>query len=172
MNFTPFTIWTFACDQDLSLFYFSCSHEQIMLLLAFFLLFRQSICYINATGVFSGQDPGTKQWPMRQEITSFASSKEMWDLYVQALLEFQDSDPENPTSFYQIAGIHGYPRAPWDNVGGSGNAGFCMHNSVLFPIWHRPYLALYEVCVIGPLRLPLIVLAKSFELHTKNRKTL
>ncbi|KAK5106279.1 hypothetical protein LTS08_000397 [Lithohypha guttulata] len=49
-------------------------------------------------------------------------------------------------SYYQIAGIHGYPQVAWDDVYGNpnGSTGYCMHNSVLFELWHRPYLALFE----------------------------
>lgn len=46
------------------------------------------------------------------------------------------------------SGIHGRPFQSWDDVNGSGNpnTGYCTHGSVLFPTWHRPYLAVYEVC--------------------------
>jgi len=47
--------------------------------------------------------------------------------------------------------IHGWPYRPWDNVQatpGNENTGYCHHVSVLFPTWHRPYLALFEVCFI------------------------
>lgn len=119
-----------------------------MFLSIFILLFQCCLCYINATGVLHGQDPTTGQWPMRQEINVLASQgKEMWDLYIQALLAFHNTSADDPLSYYQIAGIHGYPKGPWNNIGGSGVGGFCMHNSVLFPLWHRPYLALYEVSV-------------------------
>jgi tyrosinase len=49
-------------------------------------------------------------------------------------------------------GIHGRPFVPFDNVlaePGDENNGYCTHVSILFPTWHRPYLALYEV---GPLK--------------------
>ena len=67
----------------------------------------------------------------------------------------------DPMSYFQIAGtrhlpatmqqlttegIHGYPHIAWDGVSGNGTyAGFCMHSDQLFPSWHRPYLALFEV---------------------------
>lgn len=43
-------------------------------------------------------------------------------------------------------GIHGYPHRSWDGVDGGYDSGFCTHQSILFPPWHRPYLALFEVC--------------------------
>ena len=44
-------------------------------------------------------------------------------------------------------GIHGYPTIEWDNAPGNPvwGWGYCTHDSVLFPTWHRPYVALYEV---------------------------
>jgi hypothetical protein len=45
-------------------------------------------------------------------------------------------------------GIHGVPFVTWNGVGpaaGASMSGYCPHSSVLFPTWHRPYLALYEV---------------------------
>jgi Common central domain of tyrosinase len=47
-------------------------------------------------------------------------------------------------------GIHGEPFISWDDVNGVDNptfGGYCTHSSILFLTWHRPYLALYEVCV-------------------------
>ncbi len=45
-------------------------------------------------------------------------------------------------------GIHGRPYTLWNNVNGQFNyTGYCTHDSILFPTWHRPYLALFEVRV-------------------------
>ena len=63
---------------------------------------------------------------------------------------------ENQTellSFFQVSGIHGLPNVPWDGAtDGQTNltsfewGGYCTHESVIFPTWHRPYVMLYEVC--------------------------
>ena len=52
-------------------------------------------------------------------------------------------------------GIHSYPLVGWDGekgvpdkVGKDPYPGYCAHNGVTFPIWHRPYLLLYEVSYI------------------------
>lgn len=42
-------------------------------------------------------------------------------------------------------GIHGRPFVAWDGVNGPFKTGYCTHGSILFPTWHRPYLALFEV---------------------------
>ncbi|KAF9005141.1 hypothetical protein BDQ17DRAFT_1353900 [Cyathus striatus] len=44
----------------------------------------------------------------------------------------------------QLGGIHGLPYIPW-NGSVSQDGGYCVHGSVLFPTWHRPYMMLYEV---------------------------
>ncbi|KAK3714227.1 hypothetical protein LTR37_008029 [Vermiconidia calcicola] len=52
------------------------------------------------------------------------------------------------TSYYQISGIHGVPSQDYNGVGRcstcSGSDGYCTHDSILFPAWHRAYIALYE----------------------------
>jgi tyrosinase len=56
------------------------------------------------------------------------------------------------TSWFQVSGIHGRPYIAWDNVNPTTPdptafpTGYCTHGQVLFPTWHRPYLALFEVC--------------------------
>jgi tyrosinase len=54
---------------------------------------------------------------------------------------------------------HGYPEGAWDNApaprkdpknpkkGDQPYGGYCNHNGLNFPTWHRPYMALFEVCV-------------------------
>jgi tyrosinase len=57
----------------------------------------------------------------------------------------------NSLSHFSMSGIHGLPYVQWEGAGsnhpvqGSRWGGYCTHGSVLFPTWHRPYLALYEV---------------------------
>ncbi|EXJ57078.1 hypothetical protein A1O7_07422 [Cladophialophora yegresii CBS 114405] len=83
--------------------------------------------------------------PLRYEIHDFANPGPAFDLYILALRDFQLLNQTDPLSYFQIAGIHGFPRVSWDGVAGSGGyPGFCMHASTPFPTWHRPYLALYE----------------------------
>ena len=53
--------------------------------------------------------------------------------------------PAATTQLLTFKGIHGYPQTPWDGVDGAGSFGYCMHSCVLFPSWHRPFVALYEV---------------------------
>ena len=69
-------------------------------------------------------------------------------LLLLALQKFEAQANTSATSYYQISGIHGVPRQNYNNVGEcstcSGADGYCTHDSVLFPAWHRAYLALYE----------------------------
>ncbi|EGR46236.1 uncharacterized protein TRIREDRAFT_50793, partial [Trichoderma reesei QM6a] len=85
--------------------------------------------------------------PLRLEIRDVKADKYRWDLYILALSMFQSVNQDDPLSYYQVAGIHGVPFVTWNGVGpaaGASQSGYCPHSSVLFPTWHRPYLALYE----------------------------
>lgn len=100
------------------------------------------------TGVtFNGSGP----IPQRLEIRQLQKNDCQWNLYLLALAQFQSMNQSTMTSYYQIAGIHGRPFIPWDNVpfapGRSG--GYCTHSSILFPTWHRPYVALFEQVLYG-----------------------
>jgi hypothetical protein len=48
-------------------------------------------------------------------------------------------------------GIHGMPYMPWNESTLPQSVpvlGYCTHNSSLFPSWHRPYVALFEVRIL------------------------
>jgi len=98
---------------------------------------------------------------VRREIVELFSStkpedKATVDLFLQALTNLQNRDPQDPTSYYQIAGVHGKPYQPWDPHPGDPQdpdqwqegenrwGGYCVHGDTLFPTWHRPYLAAIE----------------------------
>ncbi|KKA30812.1 hypothetical protein TD95_003673 [Thielaviopsis punctulata] len=86
--------------------------------------------------------------PMRPEIRQLRDDEYGWNLYLLALSMLQYTDQDDVLSYYQIAGIHGLPFQSWNGVQPKSqqtkNTGYCTHSSVLFPIWHRPYLALLE----------------------------
>ncbi|EFY96910.2 tyrosinase [Metarhizium robertsii ARSEF 23] len=101
--------------------------------------------YYPITGI--PVQPG-EQAPARRELASWSTSTVPEDqiqvsLFIRALQKMQDKNPlEELLSYFQIAGIHGYPVVPWDH---SGQHGFyCTHGSITFPTWHRPYMLLYE----------------------------
>lgn len=77
-----------------------------------------------------------------------ATQPEQWSLFIQAMQQWQTASQDDETGYYQVTGIHGVPRQNWDGVepcDGCGNAdGYCTHDSVLFPAWHRAYVALFE----------------------------
>ncbi|PPQ98988.1 hypothetical protein CVT26_014415 [Gymnopilus dilepis] len=90
--------------------------------------------------------------PNRLEINDFVKHEKFFSLYVQALHLLQTrGTQDDPGSFFQIGGIHGIPYTAWDGVMGdkpvnasAPSGGYCNHGNVLFPTWHRPYVALYE----------------------------
>lgn len=71
------------------------------------------------------------------------NKKPLSDL-VKAWKAIQELDPEDPNSFFMIAGYHGSPfrGAGWGNAQWWG--GYCNHGNVLFPTWHRAYLLRLE----------------------------
>ena len=51
-----------------------------------------------------------------------------------------------------LPGIHGQPLVPWDEdtQPQAPDLGYCTHNSLLFPTWHRPYVNLFEAWFLWP----------------------
>ncbi|CDO69906.1 hypothetical protein BN946_scf184884.g65 [Trametes cinnabarina] len=98
------------------------------------------------TGPVGSQTEGAPA-PNRLEINDFVKEEEMFSLYIQALEIMYGSKQEDLISFFQIGGIHGLPYIAWSGAGAEDSAepaGYCTHGSVLFPTWHRPYVALFE----------------------------
>ncbi|KAH6849645.1 tyrosinase [Chaetomium sp. MPI-CAGE-AT-0009] len=86
--------------------------------------------YYPIQGIKAGWGPGNRV-PIRREIN-----------------EWSDSRDHSRDSYFQIAGIHGMPYTSWDEPSLTAeevkNKGYCVHANALFPLWHRPYLLLYE----------------------------
>eukprot|EP00250_Pteridium_aquilinum_P020881 c24976_g3_i1 orf=749-2773(-) len=82
------------------------------------------------------------------------------DVFLLAFSAVQGLEANDRWSFYQIAGIHGYPHAPFDGDEGNWDpknpewwGGYCQHGSPLFPTWHRPYMMLLEQSIIRQAKL-------------------
>lgn len=74
-----------------------------------------------------------------------------FNLFALALVQLQKAGPADLMGWFQLAGIHGLPKALWDNVAwapenvnSSSISGYCVHSTSTFATWHRPYLALLE----------------------------
>ena len=118
---------------------------------------------VAITGSQGGVNSVTGQRPFRQDISTFKNSGPAFDLYILSLQQFQQQNQSALLSYYQVAGnvpllvfdvwlltrgqgIHGRPYIAWDGVQGAFQRGYCTHGAILFPSWHRPYVALFEVC--------------------------
>lgn len=108
--------------------------------------------------------PGT---PIRREINELFPSEDpltrkQWTLFILGLEKFKKMPVDERESYFQVAGIHGYPQTSWDGApdppkdpdwnppkskpwGANPYGGYCHHNTIAFPTWHRPYMLLYEV---------------------------
>ncbi|KAF5547017.1 tyrosinase precursor [Fusarium napiforme] len=112
---------------------------------------------------YPGEIPYVKGLPVRKEISSLANSddaeeRKQWTLFVLALERFKSMPVDDKLSYFQIAGIHGDPEVAWDGApepkhapdkktkqaGDQPFGGYCNHNSLNFPAWHRPYMLLFE----------------------------
>lgn len=107
---------------------------------------RQAAGSVLTTGA-NGYGDG--QTHSRLEIGDIVANRpDQFVLLILAMSDFQARPGNSATSYWQIAGIHGVPRANWDSVSACascGNAdGYSTHDSILFPTWHRAYLALFE----------------------------
>ena len=103
---------------------------------------RRQSGIIPVTGASGSTQP-------RLEIRQMQTQKpNQFTLLILALQQFQQKSQSDATSYYQVSGIHGVPRQNYNNVGQCSTCtnadGYCTHDSVLFPAWHRAYMALFE----------------------------
>ncbi|KAG9009286.1 hypothetical protein FRB90_008451 [Tulasnella sp. 427] len=103
--------------------------------------------HIIVTGV---PNDGTSALPPpRLEINDLVNNEKHFSLFIQALQRMYATSQSKSESHFQLGGIHGIPVIPWEGAGsrpvaGTRFGGYCTHGTVLFPTWHRPYLAIYE----------------------------
>ncbi|HLI57779.1 MAG TPA: tyrosinase family protein [Actinomycetota bacterium] len=78
-----------------------------------------------------------------QEEYRNGNTKPLDDL-MRAWKGIKELDPADPRSFFSLGGLHGEPfrGAGWGTSAYWG--GYCNHGNVLFPTWHRMYLATLE----------------------------
>ncbi|KAI8822795.1 hypothetical protein BJ741DRAFT_635115 [Chytriomyces cf. hyalinus JEL632] len=90
----------------------------------------------------------------RQEVHDFFAPKNIraYSLFLQAFYYMKTLPETDPRSFAAIANIHGEPEGlTYDNFPGpkgDSNKGYCKHADPLFPLWHRPYIALIETVIV------------------------
>ncbi|KAF5594587.1 uncharacterized protein FSUBG_9407 [Fusarium subglutinans] len=121
-------------------------------------------------GIPSNAKPETKNipyvpgLPCRHDISEFFPSdvplkQKQWTLMVLGMNRFKALGVEKKLSYFQVAGIHAYPLQSWDGAepprkdpecpkdlppGANPYGGYCEHNTITFPTWHRPYMLLFE----------------------------
>ncbi|KAJ3530012.1 hypothetical protein NM208_g9513 [Fusarium decemcellulare] len=109
--------------------------------------------------------PYDPNMPVRKEISVLANpdpkgkeGQKQWTLFILALEKFKYMPVEDKLSYFRVAGIHAYPEIAWDGApepkhapppedkrpGKQPYGGYCNHNGLNFPTWHRPYMALFE----------------------------
>jgi len=63
---------------------------------------------------------------------------------VKAFKGIQRLPPDDPNSFYCLAGFHGEPFRGKGVTKKDWWGGYCHHANILFPMWHRAYLLRFE----------------------------
>eukprot|EP00250_Pteridium_aquilinum_P017985 c23884_g1_i1 orf=132-2228(-) len=104
--------------------------------------------------------PHSKSGGTKRSKESLDWLKQRRDVFLLAFQNVLALDASDKWSFYQIAGIHGLPHAPYDGDEGDWDpsnpdwwGGYCQHGSPLFPTWHRPYMMLIEQSIIRQAKL-------------------
>ncbi|KAM0340584.1 hypothetical protein ACHAPU_010421 [Fusarium lateritium] len=77
-----------------------------------------------------------------QELVSLYDSgdRTLLENLVRAFRVIQSLPTDHPDSFFVIAGYHGEPFVEEDPTNPDWWGGYCQHQTVLFPTWHRAYL--------------------------------
>ena len=63
---------------------------------------------------------------------------------IRAFRGIQELSPCKEKSFYHFAGLHGLPVREGGKPDGELLGGYCWHQTVLFPTWHRIHLLEFE----------------------------
>jgi tyrosinase len=113
------------------------------------ILSKRQSAPIPATGVQIGQI-----LPRREIRDLQQNYPDEFNVYLLGLQRLQSVDQQDSLSWFQVAGIHGVPKIPWDGVAGeplpnNNSPGYCTHVSNIFLPWHRPYLALFEQVLVS-----------------------
>lgn len=91
---------------------------------------------------------GSTVYP-RLEIRQMKNTRpNQYTLLVLALEQWKATAQSTTTGYWGISSIHGVPRQNYNNVPQCSTCtdadGYCPHDSILFPAWHRVYVALFE----------------------------
>ncbi|KAL1618339.1 hypothetical protein SLS54_007316 [Diplodia seriata] len=107
-----------------------------------------SLAQAQTDGVVIGLHGVSGIQPRREIDDLVLNEPDMFNLFLLALESLQKDEGahQDKMGYFQVSGIHGLPKRDWDGVKGEkrDQGGYCTHGSILFPTWHRPYLAMYE----------------------------
>ncbi|KAK0642875.1 hypothetical protein B0T16DRAFT_414886 [Cercophora newfieldiana] len=88
--------------------------------------------------------------PSLQSVVNKYDTKEdpsILENLIRAFRRIQKLSPDDPDSFFTIAGYHGEPFVAEDPGNEDWWGGYCQHQTVLFPTWHRAYLLRLEAAL-------------------------
>jgi len=92
--------------------------------------------------------PNPGQVYERLEIRQLQKNTNQWNLFLLATQAWQKEAQVDGTDsgYYGVSRIHGLPFGVFNNATGppGSGGGYCPHSTVIFPSWHRVYVATYE----------------------------
>jgi hypothetical protein len=83
-------------------------HSFFLGILSIGALLRLSLAAYAITGVHGGVNAQTGARPFRQDLKSFQASGPAFELYIQALLQFQSDNQADLLSWYEVGGECGW----------------------------------------------------------------
>lgn len=105
----------------------------------------------------------------RLEVRQLKNTQpDQWTIFLATMNNWMTTS-SGDGGYFNIAAIHGVPRQSYSGVeqcsGCGGTDGYCTHDSVLFPGWHRAYVALFEQQFLAAA----VALANTYPSATKAR---
>src|SRR3954451_1635985 len=88
--------------------------------------------------------PGIRRSIADIQKVSDNGNKVALETVMQAWKGIKELPPDDPNSFFMIGGFHGEPFRGKGEFDPNWWGGYCQHGTVLFPSWHRAYLARLE----------------------------
>ena len=79
-----------------------------------------------------------------QHLYDSGENRSSLENLIRAFRGIQELPPDDPNSFFHIAGFHGLPYRGPGTTDPDWWGGYCWHDTILFPTWHRIYLFHFE----------------------------
>ena len=79
-----------------------------------------------------------------QQLYDSGEDRSKLENLIRAFRGIQALQPDDPKSYFHLSGLHGLPFRGPGETDPTWWGGYCWHESVLFPTWHRIYVLFLE----------------------------